>query len=95
MNAEQAKIKKQTATAELYAEWTRRVINRAEDKIEKHVADGHCELDLKFPPSKPNDDTSQEVAHRLRTHLASQDGYDVVLHQKKGHLGVIVKISWS
>jgi len=95
MNADKAKIKKQAATAELYAEWTRRAIKRAEKKIEKHIAKGYCELDLKFPPSNPDDDTSEEVAHRLKKHLASENGYRIVLHQRVNHLGVIVKIHWD
>jgi len=76
--------------------WTNKAINRAADKIRIYTEKGFtsCELDLKYPPRNPDDDTSAEVAEGIVVHFESI-GYSCQLIQRVNHIGAICRIKWS
>lgn len=96
MNASQAKMEKRAKLARLHQAWTNSAIDRATDKITKHVEKGRCELDLKFPPRRPDDETSRAVAERFVAIMeAPPYDYTVNMTQRVQHIGVICEIIWA
>ena len=97
MNADQAKIGGIKAEESQLCEWATKVLDRANKKIQIYSARGkdNCELDLKFPPRKPNDKTSEAVAKRVKSILANERNFDVRIVQRINHDGAIIRILWD
>lgn len=76
--------------------WSAKAVNRAAEKIRNYTAKGkqECELDLKYPPRNPNDETSLAVAELFVKHFEA-DGYAVQLIQRVNHTGAICLVKWS
>jgi len=97
MNADKAKIVQDEALKRTLEDWSLKALRRAEKKICSYAMEGafECEIDLKFPPSKPNDKTSEKVAKRLKKILADERGFDVRIIQRVNHDGAICRIIWK
>lgn len=76
--------------------WTDKAVSRAAEKIRIYTGKGksECELDLKYPPKNPDDQTSMEVAERFVAHFEGR-GYSVQLIQRVNHLGAICRVKWD
>jgi len=76
--------------------WSSKAINRAAEKVRIYTEKGktECELDLKYPPRNPDDNTSAEVAENLVKHFEAI-GYSVQLIQRTNHIGAICRVKWS
>jgi len=97
MNADKAKKIQEQAFEEILKGWTTKALARAEQKIFAYSKNSksECEIDLKFPPDKPNDKTSEKVAKRLKKILADELGFDVRIIQRVNHNGAICQIIWK
>jgi len=76
--------------------WAKKAIRRANGKIALYTAQGknECELDFKYPPRNPDDNTSAEVAEIVVSHFEHK-GYSCQLVQRVNHLGAICRIKWA
>ena len=76
--------------------WSDKAIHRAAEKIRVYTEKGkkECELDLKYPPRNPDDETSVAVAELFVQHFEAK-GFSVQLIQRVDHLGAICVVKWS
>jgi hypothetical protein len=96
MNANEAKALREKEHSANINAWAVRAIARADEKIRLYAAKGKgsCDVDLKFPPDRPNDETSEEVATEVKRILAEERGFTVRIRQKINHDGAILEIIW-
>ena len=96
MNQREARDNMGSAMEANIQAWASKAINRAAEKIRIYTEKGKstCELDLKYPPRNPDDDTSAEVAELLVKHFEAKR-YCVQMIQKVNHLGAICIVKWS
>ena len=96
MNAKEAKeLREKEHEANIVA-WSVRALARVDEKVRVYAGKGlnSCEVDLKFPPDRPDDETSEEVAKAVKTVLTDERGFTVRIRQKIGHDGAVLEIIW-